>query len=589
MNTIKKTLSFCLCLTLMAVCSCVKYDKTFTKEEENGGRDDGYTPKNFAVKGKVEKGPFISGSVIDMQPMNQEMHAVGSTYSATITDDMGSFSFNSEKFSEPYARLSVNGYFYNEYKGVLSNGQITLQSVVDLRDKSTVNVNLLTHIKYQRVLNLISKGATFADANAQAQEELLKVFGLQRFNTADVSQFSVAAGTDEAAALIATSALLLGERTEAQFTEFLAKLCQDFAKNGTFSEANQELINQDKEKLANKLEDIRQHLIDRYRELKRTITVKELVGFVDWDNNGTAGDEAHDPSKPITLSQESIEASAEGGTFTITYESDVKLYLSPQMGYISEISYAYINLTGQDISCKKEVTDDNTLIVTISPATYQDVRGDNIRLYDFVGNLVATIPVSQTGDPNGKWLTQTGESLFLSIKQNLVQHPQDLEHLHQYAYQLNPNSADVTTYHLDDVLITYSCLGNLLDDRMSEIVTKQDYLKRAIANLSEEPMGYCVTADQIGRMSADVARYVLAKSYLYQINYTTLEQRQECKDILEAIINKSVYSASTPILDVDNTTIISYHNTARRVRQRRRTHAPEDSRGCHQYPHPTCH
>ena len=564
MTTIKKTLSLCLCLMLMAVCSCVKYDKTFTKDEENGGKEEeSFTPKNFEVTGKVEKGPFISGSVINMQPMNQQMHAVGSTYSATITDDIGSFSFNSEKFSEPYARLSVSGYFYNEYKGTLSNGQITLQSVVDLRDKSTVNVNLLTHIKYQRVLNLIENGASFADANAQAQEELLKAFGLQKFNTADVSQFSVAAGTDEAAALIVTSALLLGERTEAQFTEYLAKLCQDFAKNGTFSEANKEQINQDKEKLANKLTDIRQHLIDRYRELKRTITVKELVGFVDWDNNGTAGDEAHDPNKPITLSQTSIEAPAEGGTFTITVDSDVKLYLSPQMGYTTEVSIAYIKLTGQDISCKKEVTDDNALIVTVNPATYQAVRGENISLYDFVGNEVATIPVSQAGDPNGKQLSTAGESIFLQIKQNLIQYPQDLVHLLEYANQLNPSSPDVTTFHLDDVLGTYACLGDVLSNRIYSIATKERILQHAIENLSEEPMGNCETAEQMARMSADVARYVLAKSYLNDINYTSQEQRQECKEILEAILNKGIYSESNPILKVDGVVIIRYDEVQR--------------------------
>ena len=223
MISMKRIAPFCLCLALMAVCSCVKHDNFFTKEMEGegNGSSETYTPTEFEVKGQVEKGPFISGSVISMQPLNEKMHAVGSTYSATITDDMGSFSFNAEKFAEPFARLSVNGYFYNEYKGALSNGQITLQSVVDLRDKSSVNVNLLTHLKYQRVLNLIKDGASFVDANAQAQEELLKAFGLQNLNTADVSQFSVAAGTDEAAALIVTSALLLGERSEAQFTETL--------------------------------------------------------------------------------------------------------------------------------------------------------------------------------------------------------------------------------------------------------------------------------------------------------------------------------------------------------------------------------
>ena len=560
MISMKRIAPFCLCLALMAVCSCVKHDKFFTKEMEGEGNGNGssetYTPTEFEVKGQVEKGPFISGSVISMQPLNEKMHAMGSTYSATITDDMGSFSFNAEKFSEPFARLSVNGYFYNEYKGALSNGQITLQSVVDLRDKSSVNVNLLTHLKYQRVLNLIKDGASFADANAQAQEELLKAFGLQNLNTADVSQFSVAAGTDEAAALIVTSALLLGERSEAQFTEYLAKLCKDFAASGEFSKANKEQINKDKEKLTNKLKDIRQHLIDRYKELNHDITVKDLVYYVDWDNNGTAGDESHDPDKPVTLSQTSIEAPAEGGTFTITYNSDVKLYLTPQMGVNTNPSIGYLILTGQDISCHKELTDDNTLIVTVDPASYQDVRGETIWLYDYLGTLVAKIPVKQTGDPNGKLLTAMGEQKFKMIKEGLLWDRGSLNLLIQDAHQLNPSSPDGTVYHLDDVLIGYWALGKVLDNRYANIENIETALQQAIENLNEQqPMGNCETPEQLAKMSADVIRYVLAKYYIERA-----DRYQDAKTLLEAILNKNVYSNSYPIFAITASAIISYQD-----------------------------
>jgi len=568
MISMKRIAPFCLCLALLAVCSCVKHDKFFTKEMEGegNGSSETYTPTEFEVKGQVEKGPFISGSVISMQPLNEKMHAVGSTYSATITDDMGSFSFNAEKFAEPFARLSVNGYFYNEYKGALSNGQITLQSVVDLRDKSSVNVNLLTHLKYQRVLNLIKDGASFADANAQAQEELLKAFGLQNLNTADVSQFSVAAGTDEAAALIVTSALLLGERSEAQFTEYLAKLCKDFAASGEFSKANKEQINKDKEKLTNKLKAIRQHLMDRYKELNHDITVKDLVYYVDWDNNGTAGDESHDPDKPVTLSQTSIEAPAEGGTFTITYNSDVKLYLTPQMGGETNSSIGYLILTGQDISCHKELTDDNTLIVTVDPASYQDVRGSWITLYDYLGNSVAVIPVKQTGDPNGKLLTAIGEQMFKDIKDDLIYNTNYINnYLIGYSRQLNPSSPDVTVHHLDDVLRGYWALKKVIDNRYADFENIETALQQAIENLNEQqPMGNCETPEQLAKMSADVIRYVLAKYYIERADHY-----QDAKTLLEAILNKNVYSNSYPIFAITASAIISYqdvNNLYQRVR-----------------------
>ena len=540
---------------MMAVCSCGDDDTNVTKDsnKENGGN---FVPKEFMVKGQVEKGPFVSGSIINMQPLNQRMQAVGSTYSATITDDMGSFSFNPEEFSEPYARLSVSGYFYNEYKGTLSNGQITLQSVVDLQDKSSVNVNLLTHLKYQRVLNLIDEGASFSDANAKAQEELLKSFGLQKMNTADVSQFSVAAGTDEAAALIATSALLLSDRTEAQFTEYLANLCKDFAADGQFSQTNKEQINKDKEKLASNLKNIRQHLIDRYTQLNHSITVKDLANFVDWDDNGTVGDENHDPNKPVTLSQSSIEAPMEGGTYRITYNSDVRLYLTPQMdGEQTYVSIAM--LTGGTIAYNKELADNNTLIVTVKPTAYQNVTGSSITLYDYVGNLVASIPVKQAGNPNGKILSTWGEQLFLQIKQRLLQNPLALADCERNI-NIDPYTPDATVYHLDDVFLGYSALGYVLCDHAYGIRNKESNLLQAVTHLSEQPMGYCETADQLARMSADVIRYVLAKYYIQSHYSATGDWRSEAKALLEAIINKGTYSESMPILGVDNIAIIPY-------------------------------
>lgn len=367
------------------------------------------------MKGQVEKGPFVSGSAITMQSLNDKLQAVGSSYTSTITDDEGSFAFNPEQFEQPYARLSVMGYFYNEYKGELSQGQIMLQSVVDLQDKNTVNVNLLTHLKYQRVMNLASEGKTYAQANEQAQRELLTAFGLQRMSATDASQFSVAAGTDEAGALIAVSALLLGNRSEAEFTEYMARLCSDFADDGEFSETNKEQIATERENIYNKLETISKQLKDRYLQLGRTIAVKPLENYFDWDDNGTAGDEAHDPLKPVELSQSSLQVPMEGGTYEITFKSDVTLYTwfnGPQ-GFTFSVNFT------PAIKSSATVTDANTLKITVEPTTAKSLDPIKVSLYDYFGNTAATIEVSQEGDPDGSILNDEGKRYFERIKQAL--------------------------------------------------------------------------------------------------------------------------------------------------------------------------
>ena len=237
--------------------------------------DKPFTPQVYHVKGKVEKGPFISGSEISLQPMDAQLQVLGSMFNTSITDNTGSFSLGQQEFTTPYAEFMANGYFFNEVKGTLSNGTLTLRALVDLRDNTTINVNVLTHLKYARIKNLVASGKKFNEANKQAQKELLDAFGLGKYNQKEVSSFSITAGTDESAALIAISSLLLLDRTEAEFTEYLSKLSADFGNNGKFSEAIESQINSDKQELSEYLEDINTNIINRYSELGMQVQVKD--------------------------------------------------------------------------------------------------------------------------------------------------------------------------------------------------------------------------------------------------------------------------------------------------------------------------
>lgn len=548
-----KNCKFLFLFAVLAVSGCGDDDNDITKENGGSG-DSNFTPSELIVKGQVEKGPFISGSTINMQPMNDQLKAIGSTYSTTITDDAGSFTFSPEKFEQPYARLSVNGYFYNEYKGKLSNGQITLQSVVDLQDKATVNVNLLTHLKYQRIMNLVEAGKSFKEANAQAQEELFRDFGLQKFNTTDASQFSVAAGTDEAAALIVFSSLLLGNRSEAEFTEYLAKLCADFADDGQFIEANKAQFSKDLENLVDKLDNISKHLVERYKQLGRDITVKDLINYGDWDGNGVVGDEAHDPSKPLNLSTDHIEAPAEGGTYQITFTSDVQLYLTPRKEETnsteSERCLTYVGY----VSLDKDLKDNQTLIVTIKPTESRSVWPTTVCLYDFMDNVVAKISISQAAYPNGRFLTGIGSRFFENVANGFIRNYYDtvVDEVTRIFRERYLNGEDVIVYHLDDVLNVYLALALIMGDRdyyfdynngrevsLSEL---EPELEKAIANLGEHRVGNCQSAEQMVFLSADIARFVLATIYDKEHRLT------ERNALLQAIVNNGFYDEYNSVI-----------------------------------------
>ena len=271
-----------------------------------GNPDEPFQPQNYTVSGKVEKGPFVSGSTITMQLLDANMEPTGSMYNTTIVDDEGSFTFGSKMFDTPYADLSANGYFFNEVRGELSTGTLNLRAIVDISDATTINVNILTHIKYQRVLNLVARGKSFQEANDQAQKELFGAFGLSQYAQVDASRLSIISGDEKAGVLIAISSLLLVERTEAELTEYLARLCREFAAEGKFSEATQEIIAEDLGELRYRLEDIARYIVERYADLGMEVSVPDLKCYFDWDGDGEVGEEGFGDTPSVGPSVENM-------------------------------------------------------------------------------------------------------------------------------------------------------------------------------------------------------------------------------------------------------------------------------------------
>ena len=428
-----------------AIVSCSEKDDFF---------DEPFTPQTYDVQGKVEKGPFISGSEISIQPMDSKLQVLGSLFNTAITDDLGNFMLGSKEFSTPYAEFMANGYFFNEVKGELSNSTLTLRALVDLQDNTTVNVNILTHLKYSRIKNLVSSGKNYTEANKQAQKELLTAFGLANLTDKDVSSFSIISGTDESAALIAISSLLLMERTEAALTEYLSKLSSDFGKNGTFSEDIQSQISKDKNKLAMFLSAIKDNVISRYDNLGINVSVKELSHFIDWNNDGVAGNELLKENQTVTLEKTSLQIPNEGGEYSININSPIAVYLEPQVetelnispedNVVSEsfVTHLYDGYDESDFQ-EKEITSEcklngNTLEISVSKLEGRSGKVKTISLYDYIGNVVAIVELSQEGkDINisvseAPLLGQDGKNVVASIAVSLVQGLRQYNVIEQY-------------------------------------------------------------------------------------------------------------------------------------------------------------
>ncbi len=388
------------------------------------------TPQTYNVSGVVEKGPFVSGSTISIQPLDEKMHSLGTLYNTTIKNNTGEFSFGSQEFLMPYAELTADGYFFNEIKGELSTGTLRLRSVVNLSNSNTINVNILTHLKHPRILHLISQGVGFEQANKQAQTELLSAFGLQKYaDKTDASQFSITRGNDEAAVLTAISALILGDRSEAQITEYLALLSDEFGSDGRFSVQSMETIDKDRKKIHHKLQDIEQNIVSRYNELGQEVSVKDLSQYFDWDSDGEAGNELLSEGESVTLSEQSINIPAEGGKYQITINSPIPLYLEP----IVESERPIFSITigslmlyeeGANINMRCETAlNGNTLSIDVAESRCRGELSTQINLYDCIGNVVATLDIAQDGNPTATipQLGSDGQAIIGSIARYITQ------------------------------------------------------------------------------------------------------------------------------------------------------------------------
>ncbi len=415
---------------VLALSSCSDNDET----------EDSFTPKVFNVMGKVEKGPMIRGSHVDMRTLDEYMTPTGSFYSATIDNNLGDFNYGALKINSPYAQLTADGYFFNEIDGELSEGTIKLDAIVDLKDNSTINVNVLTHLKSKRIHHLITtKGMTFKEANAQAQKELLTQFGLQQYASKDASQFSLTSGDDASGALIAISSLVLTDRSDAEIVEYLSILSNEFGKEGAFSQETKKRIQSGKNYLNARLDRISENIKSRYKVLGLEVKVKDLAYYFDWDNDGIAGNEL-DESESVTLSTTEINVPKEGGEYTISIVSDKPYYLNPpsfdsdsdsglqelpqdnviEENYFGGLYEPGANLPTPSIKYNKTI-ENNTITIKIEPAQFKKDLSTTFTVYNARGKVAATVTIKQSGDKN-YWvkhdpvrLGDAGEHVVLGI------------------------------------------------------------------------------------------------------------------------------------------------------------------------------
>lgn len=183
------------------------------------------------VNGTIEKGPFLTGSKVTLYELDGNLNQTGKNFRTETINDKGDFTFPGIELSSQYVELEISGYFYNEIEGRRSSSQINLNAITDLSGEENVNVNILTHLEFKRVKNLMKQGSSFSNAKKVAEKELLKIFHITT-EFKNPEKISLTDGDEDASMLLAISSVLLYNRTESEFSEFISKLSNEFAEKG---------------------------------------------------------------------------------------------------------------------------------------------------------------------------------------------------------------------------------------------------------------------------------------------------------------------------------------------------------------------
>jgi hypothetical protein len=184
------------------------------------------------VSGVLQKGPFINGSSISMFELSESLSPTGKTFNSQTTDDKGTFEFRDITLESSLAKIKADGYYFNEITGRNSASQLTLYSLADVTDISTINVNILTHLECQRVEYLVNNGSSYQEAKEKAEAEILKIFSLNKNDIKPFESLNITNSGDDNAILLAVSLIVQGFRSDADLSALLAEIISDINNDG---------------------------------------------------------------------------------------------------------------------------------------------------------------------------------------------------------------------------------------------------------------------------------------------------------------------------------------------------------------------
>ena len=243
--------------------------------------DDNVVGGSYSISGAIQKGPFVQGSTITIQPLNSNLKPIGQMYTTQTTNDAGMFEMDG--VNSKYAEIIATGYYYDEVEGKISASPLTLRSIADLKDGAQTNVNLLTTLAYNRIKHLVSnEGNDISKAQSLAEKELFIALGIPSYVRPDVrfGTMNIADNGEGDGLLLVISAVLQEGRSVGELSEYISKFAADLADDGRVEQTLLDKFNLDGQHLLRFEGRIKENLEARYESLGIECNIPEFSQYL---------------------------------------------------------------------------------------------------------------------------------------------------------------------------------------------------------------------------------------------------------------------------------------------------------------------
>lgn len=266
----KHFLNFLLVCLLVALAACSSED------DENQKID---TLSKVTISGFIQKGPYISGTSIELIELDTNLVQTGRSFSTQIVDNSGKFEIKGIELLSPYVEIKADGFYFNEVSGAVSTERLVLNCIADVTQNNNINVNVLSTLEKNRIEFLVESGASFADAKKQAQQDVLALFEMEKTDIALSEQLNIAETGDDNSILLAASIILQGKRNVAALSELLSNISLDIEADGKLDNTllGKNLINDVKNM---NLVSVKSNIEKRYSDLGTPVSLPDFESKV---------------------------------------------------------------------------------------------------------------------------------------------------------------------------------------------------------------------------------------------------------------------------------------------------------------------